>query len=290
MLGPMKLAPVPALLLAMIILQIGAALAKELFPALGPAGATTLRTVLAAALVTLVLRPDWSRLTRADWLLIVPYGASLGLMNLSFYFSLVYLPLGLAVTTEFLGPLLLALALSRRALDWMWVGLAGLGIALIAPHGGNGSLSPVGIGLALLAGALWALYIVVGGKLGRQVPGTLGVASGLWVAAVVVFPFGLWQAGGELFSPRHLPVALAVAALSSALPYLLEMVALRALPAQVFGVLMSLEPAFAAVSGALLLREQLSAPQWVALGCVVAASAGISLTQRPAAPEAPTPA
>ena len=283
-----SLPPLPALLLAMLSIQGGAAFAKSLFPALGPGGTTALRVTLAAALLLLAFRPDLRALTRADWRAIVPYGAALGLMNLSFYFALERLPLGLAVTLEFVGPLLLSLFLSRRVADVGWVLLAALGIVLIAPVGESaGHLDLTGAGLALLAGAFWAAYIVTGGAVGRRVPGTTGVVAGMLVAALVVLPFGAAQAGaGLLLRPGLLLAGLAVALLSSALPYSLEMIALRAIPPHIFGVLMSLEPAIAALSGWLLLHEALTSRQWLALLCVAAASAGISLTARRPAGEA----
>ncbi|KQR35997.1 DMT family transporter [Deinococcus sp. Leaf326] len=279
----LSLPPLPSLVLAMLSIQGGAAFAKSLFPALGPAGTTALRVGLAAALLFAVFRPSLRSLTRADWAAIVPYGAALGLMNLTFYASLKYLPLGLAVTFEFVGPLVLSLVLSRRALDFVWVALAALGIVLIAPHGGEGSLSLPGVALALGAGALWAGYIVVGGAVARRVPGTTGVVAGMIVAAAVALPFGAVQGGqGLLAHPQLLLAGLAVAVLSSALPYTLEMRALRTIPTRVFGVLMSLEPALAALSGLLFLGERLTSLQVAALLCVVVASAGISLTGRSA--------
>ncbi|WP_414656925.1 EamA family transporter [Deinococcus sp. VB343] len=276
-----SLPPIPALLLAMMSIQGGAAFAKSLFPALGPAGTTALRVTLAAGLLLAFFRPNLRALRPADWRAIVPYGLALGLMNLSFYAALERLPLGLAVTLEFVGPLLLSLFLSRRASDVGWVLLAGLGIVLIAPHGGDaGRLDLLGAGLALLAGAFWAAYILAGGKVGQRVPGTTGVVAGMVVAALVTLPFGVAQAGAGLLRPDLLLAGLAVALLSSALPYSLEMAALRAIPAHVFGVLMSLEPAIAALSGLLFLHERLTLWQWLALLCVAVASAGISLTSR----------
>ncbi|WP_246580290.1 EamA family transporter [Deinococcus aestuarii] len=263
----------------MLSIQGGAAFAKTLFPTLGAAGTTALRVTLAAALLSLVFRPNLRALSPAAWRAVLPYGAALGLMNLTFYLSLTRLPLGLAVTLEFVGPLVLSLVLSRRLGDLVWVGLAALGIVLIAPHGGEGgTLDPLGAALALTAGAFWALYILAGGAVGRRVPGTTGVVAGMLVAAVVTLPFGLVQAGTGLLAPPALLAGLAVAVLSSALPYSLEMAALRALPARVFGVLMSLEPALAALSGLLFLGERLTALQWLAMLCVIAASAGISLS------------
>ncbi|WP_034357836.1 EamA family transporter [Deinococcus phoenicis] len=271
--------PILALLLSMLSIQGGAAFAKTLFPTLGAAGTTALRVTLAALLLSLVFRPRLRALSPAAWRAVIPYGVALGLMNLTFYLSLTRLPLGLAVTLEFVGPLVLSLALSRRLQDLVWVALAALGIVLIAPHGGaGGHLDLLGAGLALTAGAFWALYILVGGAVGRRVPGVTGVVAGMIVAATVTLPFGIAQAGATLLVPGVLLAGLAVAVLSSALPYSLEMAALRALPARVFGVLMSLEPAIAALSGLLFLHERLSALQWLAMLCVIAASAGISLS------------
>ncbi|KEF35295.1 transporter [Deinococcus sp. RL] len=263
----------------MLSIQGGAAFAKSLFPVLGPAGTTGLRVTLAAGLLGLAFRPRLRELPPAAWRAILPYGAALGLMNLSFYLSLTRLPLGLAVTLEFVGPLVLALLLSRRVRDLGWVALAALGIILIAPRGGvgEGSLDPLGVALALTAGAFWALYILAGGAVGRRVPGVTGVVAGMTVAAAVTLPFGLVQAGTGLLAPGALLAGLAVALLSSALPYSLEMAALRALPARVFGVLMSLEPAIAALSGLLFLGERLTPGQWLAMGCVMVASAGVTL-------------
>ncbi|GGR49142.1 threonine transporter RhtB [Deinococcus seoulensis] len=289
------LPPIPALLLAMLSIQGGAAFAKTLFPTLGAAGTTTVRVTLAAALLTLVLRPRLRQLTRADWAAIVPYGAALGLMNLAFYEALRFLPLGLAVTLEFIGPLTLSLILSRRAIDVAWVLLAALGIALISPLGElltGGAHAPVpaaGIGLALLAGAFWALYILAGGAVGRRVPGTTGVVGGMIVAALITLPFGVAEAGTRLLAPGTLLLGLGVAVLSSALPYTLEMRALRAIPARIFGVMMSVEPAIAALSGLLFLGERLGPAQWAALVCVIAASAGINLTGKAAPHGEPDP-
>lgn len=284
---PTSLPPIPALLLSMLSIQGGAAFAKTLFPTLGAAGTTALRVTLAAAILSLVFRPNLRILTPAAWRAVLPYGAALGLMNLSFYLSLTRLPLGLAVTLEFVGPLVLSLVLSRRMQDLLWVALAALGIVLIAPHGGGeGHLDLLGAALALTAGAFWALYILAGGKLGRRVPGVTGVVAGMIVAALVTLPFGLLTAGTGLLAPSALLAGLAVAVLSSALPYSLEMAALRALPARVFGVLMSLEPAIAALSGLLFLHERLSALQWLAMLCVIAASVGISLSGERAVVEA----
>lgn len=274
------LPPIPALLLSMLSLQGGAAYAKTLFPMLGAAGTSALRVTLAAALLSLIFRPRLRTLTPSAWRAVLPYGVTLGLMNLTFYLSLTRLPLGLAVTLEFVGPLVLALALSRRVADLIWVGLAALGIVLIAPRGEELHLDLVGAALALTAGGFWALYILAGGAVGRRVPGVTGVVAGMLVAALVTLPFGIVEAGPALLAPSALLAGLAVAVLSSALPYSLEMVALRALPARVFGVLMSAEPAVAALSGLLVLHERLTSRQWLAVLCVIVASVGISLSGR----------
>lgn len=274
----MKLPPIPALLLSMLSLQGGAAIAKSLFPELGAYGTSALRVTLAAVLLLAYFRPNLRHLTRDDWRVLLPYGLTLGLMNLSFYAALARLPLGLAVTLEFVGPLALSLALSRRAIDLLWVALAALGIVLIAPRGG-GELDLMGAGLALLAGAFWAAYILAGGAVSKRLPGSSGVAVGMSIAALIVLPFGVAQAGADLLRPELLLLSVGVALLSSALPYSLEMVALRALPPSVIGVMMSMEPAIAALSGLVLLHERLTPLQWAALACVAVASAGISLTK-----------
>jgi inner membrane transporter RhtA len=272
------LPPIPALLLSMLSIQAGAAYAKTLFPLIGPLGATGLRVGLAAGILMVIFRPDLRLLTRNDWQAVIPYGAVLGLMNLTYYLSLERLPLAIAVTLEFLGPLLLAAALSRRALDFLWVALAGVGILLISPHGTADALDPLGVTLALVAGACWAAYILLGGAVGRRLPGTTGVAVGMLVAAAVCVPFGVAQAGTALLAPGVLLTGLTVAALSSALPYSLEMRALRLVPPRVFGVMMSIEPAMGAVCGLLFLGEALAGLQWLAVACVILASAGINLT------------
>ncbi|WP_135227738.1 EamA family transporter [Deinococcus fonticola] len=262
----------------MVILQGGAAFAKTLFPLVGPLGTTTLRTSLAALMLLAVFRPNLRTLTRADWRLLIPYGLALGLMNLSFYLSLRLLPLGLAVTLEFMGPLLLSLYLSRRPADYLWVALAGLGIFLMVPHTGGAHFNLAGAALALLAGAFWVAYILIGGRVGRRLPPNVAVTAGMLVAALVSLPFGLVSAGSALFQPDVLLAGLAVALLSSALPYTLELQVLRALNAKVFGVLMSMEPAIAALSGLVILHERLSPGQWAGLFAVMIASAGITLT------------
>lgn len=275
------LAPIGLLLVAMISIQSGASLAKSLFPLVGAEGTTALRLVLGASILSLVMQPWRSRLNLAAYRSLLAYGLALGGMNLLFYMSLQSIPLGIAVALEFTGPLGLALLSSRRLLDFVWVALAVFGLWLLLPSGlAQTQLDPLGMTLALAAGLCWALYIVFGQKAGAA-HGRQTVALGTWVAALLVLPIGLWQAGGSLFSVDLLPIALGVAVLSSALPYSLEMVALTRLPARTFSILMSLEPAIAALSGLLFLSEKLSWNQWLAIGAIILASAGAAATIRP---------
>lgn len=282
-----RIPPVPAVIIAAVSVQGGAALAKGLFPALGPAGTTGVRVTLAAALLLLIFRPPLKSLSKAQWSALIPYGVALGGMNLTFYLSLDRIPLGLAVTLEFLGPLSVALLGSRQFQDLAWVALAGVGIALLSPwSGGPDALDPVGVSLAVFAGLCWAVYILLGGRVSRRLAHDgHGVAVGMSVAALTVLPFTLADVVAARFTPALVALGLGVALLSSVLPYTLEMRALRALPSRTFGILMSLEPAAAAVVGLLFLGEELSALQWLAVGCVSVASAGSTLT----APTVPPP-
>ncbi|WP_245504729.1 EamA family transporter [Aquabacter spiritensis] len=272
---------------AMASIQTGAAIGKSLFPAVGPAGATTLRLVFASLILAVVWRP-WRHLPpRGAWRAILLYGAALGGMNLLFYMSLARIPLGVAVALEFTGPLAVAVAGSRRLLDWLFVAMAVVGVALLLPfHGAAEDLDLIGAGYALAAGACWAVYILFGQKSGAQVHGGAAAALGMIIASCVALPVGIAQAGADLLSWSLVPVALAVAVLSSALPYSLEMLALKRLPTQTFSILMSGEPALGALSGLIILGEHLTVSQWLAIGLVVAASAGSSLSaQRKASPE-----
>ncbi|MDO4263535.1 MAG: EamA family transporter [Deinococcus sp.] len=280
--APPRFPPFLMLLAGMLTIQGGAAIAKGLFAQVGPMGTAGLRVVLAAALLSLLFRPNWRAMTPAQWRLIVPYGLALGLMNLAFYAALDRLPLGVAVTIEFTGPLVLSLLLSRRPADFLWVLLAATGIGLMAPRGelSASGLDPVGVGFALLAGFFWALYILAGSRVSRELSGTLSVTAGMWVAGAVTLPFALAGAGTALLAPGVLLAGLGVALLSSAVPYTLEMQAMKFIPAKVFGVLSSLEPAIAAVAGLLLLGETLTPVQWLALIAVMTASAGMTLTNQ----------
>jgi inner membrane transporter RhtA len=269
------LVPAPALVLAAVLsVQTGAALAKSLFAELGPLGATSVRLASGTVLLLLLSRP---RIPREGRLLIAGYGAALGCMNLSFYLALDRIPLGAAVTVEFLGPLAVAVFGSRRGRDLAAAGLAGVGILLLA-RGGDGALDPTGLALAALAGACWAAYILLSSAVGRRVAGGSPLALAMVVASALTIPFG---AGAAVTADLPtLLVGAAVGLLSSVIPYSLELEALRTLPARTFGVLLSLEPAAAALSGLVFLSETLTLRQWIGIASVVVASAAATLWAR----------
>jgi inner membrane transporter RhtA len=269
-------APILAILGSMVSIQVGAALAQHLFPLVGAPGTTTLRVVLAALILLAIRRPSLKGLSGASRRALLLYGASLGLMNLCFYLALRTIPLGVAVAVEFIGPLAVAAASHRSRSDILWLALAAAGLALLAPWGGQ-ALDPVGLLLAAGAGVFWGLYILFGQAAGQIGEGA-AAALGMGVAAAVVIPFGALSAGARLLDPALLPLGLTVAVLSSALPYSLEMFALTRLPRTTFGTLMSLEPAIGALSGFLLLGQQLSLRQGGAIAAVMLASAGAALS------------
>ncbi|MEU3528978.1 DMT family transporter [Streptomyces sp. NPDC038707] len=263
--------PTALVLLGIVSVQVGSALAKHLFDAVGSFGTVALRLFFAAVVLLLLWRPS-PRVSRRTWAVIAGYGVTLGLMNLCFYLSLSRIPLGIAVTTEFLGPLAVALAGSRRWPDALWAVLAAGGVVLLMEGGGD--LDPVGLLFALAAGTCWGLYILVGAALGRHTTEGDGLALGMAVAALVAVPFGVADSGTALVQPWVLVAGVGVALLSSVIPYSLDLEALRKVPPHVFGILMSLEPAMAALIGLIVLRESLHWTQWIAVVCVVAASAG----------------
>jgi inner membrane transporter RhtA len=276
--------PVAILIAAMLCFQLGATMAKGLFPAVGASGTTALRLALSAIMLLAVWRPWRLRLRPSEIRVILIYGLALGWMNFFFYLSLRYIPLGIAVALEFTGPLALAMAASRRAVDFVWILMAGLGLLALLPIGlGSAQLDLVGVGCGLAAGACWALYIYFGRKAGAAHGGQT-TALGMTIGAIVIVPIGAAQAGMQLLSPAILPTALAVALLSSAIPYSLEMLAMPRLPTRTVGVLMSLDPALGAVAGLLFLGESLSWIQWAAIVSIMAASAGSAATGRDAVP------
>jgi inner membrane transporter RhtA len=264
--------PPPAqVLVGILSVQVGAALAKQLFGTVGSTGTVALRLFFAAVVLLLLWRPKL-RMDRTAWLIVLGYGVVLGAMNLCFYLALSRIPLGVAVTIEFLGPLTIALAGSRRWLDALWALLAAGGVVLLTE--GRGDLELVGVLFALAAAVCWGTYILLSAALGRHTTEGSGLALAMAIAALVAAPVGVVDSGTALLSPWVLLVGLGVALLSSVVPYSLELEALRRIPPKVFGVLMSLEPAVAALVGLVVLGEVLQPLQWVAVLCVVAASVG----------------
>ncbi|HTC51100.1 MAG TPA: threonine/homoserine exporter RhtA [Steroidobacteraceae bacterium] len=270
--------PVIVLLLAMASFQVGASIAKTMFPLIGAIGMVTVRTVLGTVILAITLKPWRARIAPGSRQALVLYGMSLGLMNLAFYMALSRIPLGIAVAVEFSGPLAVAVVNSRRAWDFCWVVLAIGGMLLLLPIGHpGGRIDPVGILYALGAGACWALYIIFGRKAGAG-HGVQTVALGSIISTIVIAPIGLVTAGSALWSRSVLLPGLAVAVLSTALPYTLEMLALTRLPARTYGVLMSVDPALAALFGLVFLNEHLSGMQWVAIILIIGASIGTTVT------------
>ena len=266
------------ILLAMVTIQSGASLAKQLFPIVGPEGTTALRLGFSATILCLIFKP-WKHLPAAGQRFpILIYGLSLGGMNILFYYAIERIPLGIGVALEFTGPLAVALFSSRRKRDLFWVGCAIAGILLLLPDmKGQESLDPVGVILALAAGACWAGYILFGKKTGNQGCGGATVAMGMTISAIVLVPYGgILQASS--FSWDIIPLGIAIAVLSSALPYTLEMITLRNMSSQGFSIMMSLEPAIAALAGLLILGELLSIWQWLAILLVIIASVGSSFS------------
>jgi inner membrane transporter RhtA len=265
--------------------QAGAAVAKTLFDDLGSSGTVLLRTVFAAAVLFAIWRPRVRGHPRSDLVTAAAFGIALAAMNFTFYAAIDRIPLGIAVTIEFIGPLAVAVLGSRRPLDFTWVVLAAVGILLLAR--GGGAVETDGVLLALLAGLFWALYILLSARTGRAFPGGSGLALAMVFGSVLLLPTGVAAAGDALLDPKLLLAGFGVAMLSSAIPYSLELEALRRLPARVFGILLSLEPAMAALAGFVVLGEGLRLRDGVAIALVAAASAGASLTAAErAAPEA----
>ena len=256
--------------------QAGASVAKSLFATLGPPGVVWLRLLFGSVALWAVGRPDLRTHPWRELRLVVALGVVLVSMNMAFYESIVRLPLGIAVTVEFLGPLAVATIGSRRRLDLVWVVLAGVGVALLAEGGGTG-VHALGLLLAALAGFFWALYITLSVPVGRLFPGSSGLAPAMLIGTLLITPWGIISAGPSLRDPQLVGAAAGVGLLSSALPWSLELEALRRLPTNVFGVVLALEPAIAALMGSLLLDQRLAARAWVAIALVVVASAGAAL-------------
>lgn len=273
---PGAVPPVGLVMLGILSVQVGAAFAKSLFPVLGSHGTVFLRLAFAALILMIFWRPRLRGHTGREYLLVLVFGLIFAAMNTTFYASLDRLPLGVAVTVEFVGPLGVAVFGSRKLLDLLWALLAAGGIVLLTPLSGMGGeqIDLLGLGLALFAGLCWAAYIIVSVRVGRSFPGGNGLALGTALGAVLAAPLGIWEGGPQLLDWPILATGAAVALLSSVLPYSFELEALRKLPARVFGVLMSIEPAMAAIVGFVVLGEALGAREMVALGLITAASIG----------------
>lgn len=272
--------PILVLLIAMISIQSGASLAKTLFPLVGAPGVTALRLALGTLILVVIFKPWRLRFTPEQRWPLLFYGLSLGGMNYLFYLSIQRIPLGIAVALEFTGPLAVALFSSRRPVDFIWVAFAVLGLWFLLPLGQNvAAIDLTGAALALAAGAGWAVYILAGQRAGEE-HGPATVAIGSLIAALVFVPIGALQAGEALWHWSILPVGFAIAILSTALPYSLEMIALTRLPTRTFGTLMSMEPALAAFTGMIFLGETLTLTQSLALCAIIAASMGSTLTMR----------
>ena len=271
--------PIPAVLFAIISVQSGAAIAKTLFPAIGAAGTASLRIGISAIILLAIYRPNLFKITPNQWKIVISYGLSLGAMNLIFYLAIERIPIGLAVTLEFIGPLVVAVIGSKRLIDYLWVLLAAIGIVLIAPWSNNG-IDLLGVLFALLAGAFWAAYIVLGTKVSKIMKGGDAVATGMLFASILIVPFGISENGLNNLTPTFLYLGIALALLSSAIPFTLEMKALAQLPARTFSILMSLEPAAASIFAFIFLQEYLTFNEILAVVFVVIASVGSTITSK----------
>jgi inner membrane transporter RhtA len=268
-----------------VSVQVGAAIAKDLFPLIPPTAMVWLRLLTSALILVAIARPRLRGRSAADWRMALGFGVSLVTMNWAIYQSFARIPLGIAVTIEFLGPLTVAVLGSRRPRDLLWVLLAGAGVATLGLSPGDITLA--GVLFALLAGAAWAAYILLSAGTGRRWPGVSGLAVASVVGAVVLAPPAVLVGGTDLLDPKILALGLAIGLLSSVIPYSFELKALRRMPPRVFGVLMSLEPAAAALAAMVLLSEFLTPLQWTAVGCVVVASVGATRSAQPQSEPAP---
>lgn len=273
---PRWLSPVWLVVGAIISVQVGAAFAKSLFELAPPTAIAWLRMAVAAVVLMIIARPRLTGRSWAEWRVVIGYGIALATMNWAIYMSFSRIPIGLAVTIEFLGPLVVALLGSRRWLDLVWVALAGIGVALLGVF--PVTVDWIGVGFALLAAAGWGAYILLGRRTGVSWAGVTGVSVGALLGAVLFVVPGIMTGGSDLLQPKVLLLGAAVGILSSVIPYGLEMVALRSISPGVFGILMSLEPAVAALAALAILGEQLSWVEIVAMGCVIVASAGATRT------------
>lgn len=268
--------------------EVGASFAVLLFPAVGAVGVVTLRLVFSALVLLLIARPSLRGHSRADWLTLAAFGVALAGMNFSFYEALSRLHLGATVTIEVLGPLVLSVVSSRRASAWLWAVLAFIGVALLG-RGGFDSLDPIGVAYGFGAAALWAAYILMSKRTGGRFDGIDGLAIAITIGAVLTLPFGIMTAGPALIHPGILGLGLAVAVLSSAVPYAFELIALRRLPAATFSIMMSIAPAIATLAGFVILHQEITLLDGLAIAIVIAASAGAVRFAGRAHPPLPAP-
>jgi inner membrane transporter RhtA len=273
---PNRIPAVWLVITGIVSVQVGAAIAKDLFDLVPPTAMVWLRLITSAVILLLVARPQWAGHSGRDWLIVLGFGVSLMTMNWAIYQSFARIPLGIAVTIEFLGPLTLAVIGSRRLVDLIWVALAGMGVALLGLS--RATLTLAGVGFALLAAIAWACYILLSAQTGRRWPGISGIAIASMVGAIVLAPPAIVEAGSAMLDWTVLALGVAVGLLSSVIPYSFELIALRRIPPRVFSILMSLEPAAAALAAMIVLEEFLSLVQWLAMACVVIASIGATRT------------
>lgn len=266
---------VAAAFLSLMSLQVGAAFAKTIFPLVGPEGVAALRIGMAAVLLSVFLRPWTMRFSKDQCVGLLIYGVMIAAMNLLIYRAFFYIPVGIAISIEVLGPLGVAMLLSRRKIDFLWIAFALTGLALLPLGIAGQSLDLRGVAFTLAAAVCWAIYIVIGGKVASI--GSRGVAIGMTIASLFVVPIGVAHAGAALFSPGVLMFGLVISVMSSALPFLLDIYALRTLPRNVFGVLMSASPAVSAIAGAIVLGEYLSVMQWCGIAAITVACLGVTM-------------
>ncbi len=270
--------PIPAALLSMVSVQSGSSVAKRLFPALGAGTTSSLRLGLSAIILFVINRPNLISLSPKQWARCLSYGFCMAGMNILFYFAIQRIPIGLGVTVEFLGPLLLALFFSKRLVDLLWFFFAAVGITLIVPWN-NSDVDLLGLFLAFMAGVFWAGYILFGGQVTQDMPARSAVTIATGFAALIALPFGLLSGGFSVLNGKLFSLALCVALLSSAIPFTLDLIALKKLPTKTFSILTSLQPAFGALSGLFFLNEMLTLNQWFSILCVIIASVGATFTR-----------
>ncbi len=275
-----KASPTVLVILSVICVQVGSALSKSLFSELGPWGVVLLRMGFSALILGAITRPTWNPTIRSNFRLILAFGTVFALANAFLFTAIDRIPLGIAISVQFTGPLGLAAIKSQRWLDGLWISIAGFGILLLTPLGGA-SVDILGVGLALLAGFFWALYIVLAAKVGERIPGMEGLTWAFLVSTVLLLPMGIATAGNHLLNPKLLVIGAGVAVISTTLPFSFEMVALRSIPVKIFGVILSLEPMVSAIAGLLILGETLSARSVVACLLVSIAAAGAAKCRIP---------